>query len=445
MKSRTIVTLVLIAALTVPVASASTVPTHSADAPDAPGVANQVETATASESSGSSASAGGSTSSASATASSDDGSSSTTNYTRLYVSDRYHSVELEPGESDSFTVTVENGEDDPVTLSPHIVVPRVGERPVETSWVTVQLDDATLAAGAEREVTVEIDVPQSAELGRYHGSVAFTNETIRYPGRPPQPVHAVSFSTEVRKDPTVFVRSGQHTYAQIRAGDTYTHEIVVENTGDEAVPLNPEFASDRHRHFPNENTAERSWFAVDAPSEVPAGETATVTVTVSPPADASRGRYGTELTLGLKDPARPDDSEYWQRVNVRFQVWTQPDQPFEKSFDVTEGTENVTLRLSTGDRYGPESDTKPPSFDVTWVAPNGTTVDADRASRTTSGYVDLSGERNGATTQGAYATNGGQREFVYRVEDPPAGDWSVRIMPEHAVQFQYEIVRNEDG
>ena len=36
-------------------------------------------------------------------------------------------------------------------------------------------------------------------------------------------------------------------------------------------------------------------------------------------------------------------------------------------------------------------------------------------------------------------------EFVYRVEDPEAGSWDLQVMPENAIGFSYEIVRNESA
>ncbi|MDG5776351.1 hypothetical protein VB773_08005 [Haloarculaceae archaeon H-GB2-1] len=422
MNTKGIFALVLVAVLLVPAASASTVP--ASNALDDESVETEPQQATTGN------------------------DTQQTNYTRLYVDDGYRHLELKPGESDSFTVDVENGEDEAVTISPHVVIPRVGERPVEKSWVSVDVDDATIEPGAERTVNVTVEVPDDADLGRYQGWVAFTDETVSYPGRPPQPVHAVSFATEVTKDPTVFIRSGDHGYSQVQAGESYTHEIVVENTGEQAVPLNPELARQRHSHRPGANTVERSWFDIDSPNEVQPGETATVTVTVTAPADASRGHYDAELDLGLTDPARPEDRDYWQQVHLNFQVWTQPEDPFEKSVNVEEGTQNLTLTLTSNDRYDRNAaDTKPAQFDVAWVAPNGTTIDAERVSVTNSGHVDLgdADRRSGVQTDGAYATGGQNKEFVYRVDDPAAGNWTVRIMPEHAVQFGYEIVRDTDG
>lgn len=165
-------------------------------------------------------------------------------------------------------------------------------------------------------------------------------------------------------------------------------------------------------------------------------------MTVSPPADAERGSYRTELTLGLNDPARPDDQRGWQRLTLRTQVWTQPENPFTTGFSVGENTSDVSFVLNTGNGRSAGTDAPAPSFDVAFVAPNGTTVAAERTSLTKSGYVSLGNDRPRAAS-GTYASDGENREFRYALEAPAAGDWQVRIMPHNAMNFQYRIDRNQ--
>lgn len=364
------------------------------------------------------------------------------NYTRLYVDDQYKHLRLQPGESETVTISVENGEDEAVELSPQLFVPPRGERPIAEDWVSIETSDLELDAGERREFDVTVEVPEDANIERYGGAIALTDETISYPGRPAQPVNGVSLNVEVWQEPTVRVVSDTYVHSQVQAGDSFTREVVVKNTGDEAVPVNPQLATeDRYRPYDDRETLDRSWVSFDAPNEIPAGETGTIEVTVKPPADAERGDYRANVDLGLKDPARADQSSHWQRVNVRFQVWTQPEEPFQTSFDVSEQTDSVELQLSAG-QYGAEESASA-DFDVTFVAPDGTEVDAERVSVTNRGSVNLGENRRTADTDGTYATGGEQQTFRYRLEDPEDGSWSVKIMPENAMQFGYEIVRNE--
>lgn len=366
------------------------------------------------------------------------------NYTQLYVEDQYRSLELKPGESETVSVDVENGEDEPVTIRPHLFAPGVGEPPIEDDWVTISDTELRLDEGETVTVNVTVEIPEDAELGRYNGVLALTNETISYPGRPAHPVHSANLNVEVFKEPTVTIESGSYGHTQAKAGSTTTHEIVVKNTGDQAVPLNPQ-VSIRDHHRRGSQSLERSWFDISAPTEIEPGETATVEVTITPPSDADRGRYDTEIDLGIQDPARPSDDDHWQQVNLNVEVWEPPTEPFEREFEVDGDTESVTLTLSTHDRYRGD-DGPVPSFDVTFVSSNGTEVDAERVERSTSGHVSLADRAEPTqSADGVYSSGGAQQEFVYRVEDPAAGTWSAEIMPENAIEFEYDITRTESS
>lgn len=242
-------------------------------------------------------------------------------------------------------------------------------------------------------------------------------------------------------------QSERHIHSRIEAGSTYTREIVVRNTGDQPVPVSPELKTEERRHpRERERTLQRSWFEIDAPNAIQPGENATVTVAISPPADASRGRYEAELDLGLKDPARSERDSYWQQIHLAVAVWQQPEEPFETRFDVSEDTREVTLKLSARSSHhtGRDDAAAAGNFDVEFVAPNGTVIDAGRTRVTNSGHVDLGGGAR-ATRNGAYAVEGGEKTFHYRLAKPQSGTWSVRIMPEDTVRFEYEIVRDEAG
>jgi hypothetical protein len=371
----------------------------------------------------------------------------TENYTRLYIEDQHKHLELQPGETDSVTITVENGDDEAVDLSPHAVVSPRGQPPIEKRWLTIETDNTTLAAGETSEFNVTISVPDDAEIRRYGGTIALTDERIQLPRRPgpPRPVHGVSLNVEVWQEPTVHVNADRHLFSQVQAGESFSTNITIENTGEQAVPLNPQMnTDDRRRHSrPGERERlDRSWVSIDSPSEIDAGETETVEVTVAPPAGAERGNYNAEVDLGLTDPARNEDRSYWQEISLRFQVWTQPDNPFETGFEVTEDVNNATLELST-DGHTRNNGDGAADFDVTFVSPDGSEIVAERVQVVDTGHVSLGDERRIRKSDGTYATRSDQQTFRYRVTDPEAGMWSVRIMPENTMDFEYEITRNE--
>src|SRR6056297_123811 len=96
-------------------------------------------------------------------------SAAATNYTQLYVDEQYRSLELKPGESETVSVDVENGEDDAVTITPHLYTPKVGEPPLKEEWVSVSDDELTLDEGQTVTVNATIEIPNDAELGRFTG------------------------------------------------------------------------------------------------------------------------------------------------------------------------------------------------------------------------------------------------------------------------------------
>ncbi|SFG99386.1 hypothetical protein SAMN04488063_3509 [Halopelagius inordinatus] len=428
-KELLIAALVVLSAL--PVVAAQT-QSNSLDAPAVDTDAAAQTTAVASES-------------AAGSASSDDAE---WNYTNLYVDSENGYLDLKPGESEEFSVVVENEENDSVTVDPHLYVPPTSQDELDDSWVEID-GDTDIAAGEEAEFTVTVSVPEDAEIGRYSGMIAFTDERITYPGRPPRPVHAAQVGVEVWKEPTVRIRSETYVRGQVEAGDSITNEIVVENTGDSAVPLSPELADERShcRGSGCPLALDPSWVDIDAPSELSPGETATVSITLSPPADAERGRYDTQVDLGLKDPARDERNTHWQEVDLNYVVWRQPSEPFETSVEVSERADDLTLTLSPRSAHYSTGadDGDAAAFDVQFVSPSGETVDAERVRVSDNGHVDLGRSQPRATNDGEYAVRDGGTEFVYRVDDPEAGTWDVKITPHNAIGFSYELVREESS
>ncbi|MFT4889241.1 MAG: hypothetical protein ACI9YT_000150 [Halobacteriales archaeon] len=379
------------------------------------------------------------------------GTNESDEYVRLYIDDDYRHVELKPGQSESFSITVENGDDHPVDVSPHVFVPKMGsQRPVKPDWVSIDPSDVTLDPGEERTFDVTVDVPEDAELARYRGTIAFTNETVSYENRPPRPVHAAGFALTVFKEPLVRITQGNYLSARVQAGDTVTRTITIENTGDQAVPLNPQLdiGSSRHYHSPgNDQELQRSWIRIDAPAQVPAGESVDVQVTIDVPEQAATGDYDTEFSLGLKDPHRRDDRGYWQRIGLSLQVWEQPDRPFETTVAVREDTEtmSITVEANRYYRHQQRSSMERPTFDVVFVAPNGTVVTPEKVTRTQSGGVNLAEDRQGGADDGPYMTGGERYEVTYRISKPQSGEWTVRIMPHNVMHFGYEITQESSS
>jgi len=111
---------------------------------------------------------------------------------------------------------------------------------------------------------------------------------------------------------------------------------------------------------------------------------------------------------------------------------------------VSESTTNATLKLNANRHRAVETG-QDADFEVTFVSPDGEEIEAERASVTDSGRVNLGAQRRPSQTEGTYATGGSHQTFTYELDDPAAGEWSVRIMPTNTMDFEYELTRTEDN
>ena len=345
--------------------------------------------------------------------------------TDLEIDPPRSSLELEPGESDSVEITIQNDDEATAELDPAYLELDQAPEQIPEEWVSIDAPDS-VESGESATATVTVSVPDDAEANRMFGLVRFTNETDADANSlPVDYAHVTLLSLEVDREPTVFVRSERYVRGQVETGETLTRTIVVENTGDEAVPIDPELeARDGHcRGSGCPQSLDDSWVSIDAPASVGPGETAEVTVTVAPPTGVDSASYDGRLTLGIDDPARPEDDDHWQRIRLRLDVWSQPDDPIEQSFAVREGDDTVTMTLTARTDERPE-------FDVAFVSPSGEVVEISPVSVTKRGNVDLVEDRRDGRTR---------YEFTYEFEPPESGEWTVRIMPYDTPRFGFEI------
>jgi len=159
---------------------------------------------------------------------------------------------------------------------------------------------------------------------------------------------------------------------------------------------------------------------------------------------SNTGDQAVPVNLGISDPNRADDRGYWQQVDLNFQLWTEPDEPFETTFSVSESTTNATLELNTNRHRAAETG-QDADFEVTFVSPDGEEIEAERSQLTDSGRVNLGALRRPSQTDGTYASQGSHQTFTDELDDPAAGEWAVRIMPTKTMDFEYEFTRTEDN
>jgi len=165
----------------------------------------------------------------------------------------------------------------------------------------------------------------------------------------------------------VFLSSGQFLGDEVRAGETTTRTAVVENAADGPVSVAPVVVSERGscRGSSPPGALPGEWVTVDAPTEIAPGEPVRIEFTVAPPEGADVGRYGAEYTLGIDDPARPDDDDYWQQADLEVGVWRVPGESITRSFEVRAEDDAETVTLSA------RTDGERPGFRVALVSPIG--------------------------------------------------------------------------
>ena len=195
--------------------------------------------------------------------------------------------------------------------------------------------------------------------------------------------------------PPVIQMQPSYIHDRVESGKPYTYEIHLQNTGDEDIKINPELGMERwYRYEMMAPAFEDDAITMDAPSVVPAGGTATVTVHLGVPAGA-KGNYEGGIDLNFDDS--PLDE--WDRmVHLSFNVWTQPTEPFRRAFRA-EIAAPITIEV-TSDRYrydmcgggssGSGKDEEP-SFGVTLTRPNGEAVPLTRTMAAYHGSVNLGG------------------------------------------------------
>ncbi len=361
---------------------------------------------------------------------------------KLWISPRYKYLQLKPGEVKEFTVRVKNRGNNETTLSPKLEVLPFAEYLLEDDWIEIIPEEATLGAGEETTFTVKITIPQDADIGSYNAMLAFTNETYTRGGFPMK-VNSLTLGVSVWKPPVIKILQ-RYVRDRVEAGGSYTYEIKLENTGDEAMAISPKFGSTRMGRCiglgcPAE--LEEAWVSVTSPDKVEAGSKATVTIVVDMPVEA-KGTYQGVVSLGIDDPSlRGGDQE----VRLNLLVWQQPASPYEKSFAVPEGSSKVSIEVGVN-QYAYEKfssiNEEEPSFTVTLVSPEGSEISpAARKTVVTSvinlgaGYLPPWEEES----SGLYRVERINYKETFILEDPVPGGWTLRVMPSNAAKFEYTI------
>jgi len=361
----------------------------------------------------------------------------TPNFTKLEISPQYGNFMLQPGNSKEMTVTIKNKENKTVSVKPNTVMMPYSQYNLDPEWISVKPGSAEIPAGGSQKFTVKVSVPSDATSGNSGAQIAFTNETIPVPYPMPVPsyVHVFQLSVDVWTTPKIQI-APQYIYDSLQAGKEYDYEIKLKNIGNESINIDPKLSNDNYGQMPTAFTDDA--ITISAPSKVPAGATEVVKVHVNVPKD-SKGNYNGGINLNIDDPSI---REYEGRVQLSFNVWRQPTEPFVKIFTM-EKTAPLTIEISSGYSnpypYGMGTNKIMPSFETKLVGPSGN-ASLKITKTVIRGGVSMGGEMPPweLDSKGIYQENSVQLIETYKTNGTK-GEWKLEVLPNNTERFDYSI------
>jgi len=376
-----------------------------------------------------------------------------TDFQKLQISPRHSNMELMPGESDEITVTVTNKDNVTMSLDPKVVDQPYSEYVFDEDWITITPASAELGPDDEVEFTISVSIPDDAERGHYGLQVAFTEDVMPTPYPSPYPMYlnALDLFISVWSPPVIQIQPS-YIYDRVESGKEYDYTVNLKNIGEDAIEINPKLGGERFYGYAMGmvQAFEDDAITIDAPPVVPAGGTATVTLHLSVP-EGAKGRYEGGLDLDINDPSI---DEWNGMIHLSFEVWTQPTEPFVKTFAV-EIAEPITIEITSqqyrhytcGGESGGSKDEEP-SFDVTLKKTSGDDVTLTRTMAAYAGSVNLGGSDCippwEIDSSGMYDES--RTSYVERyTADGTVGELELGILPRYAEAFDYTITIGDAG
>jgi hypothetical protein len=386
-------------------------------------------------------------------------------FEKIRVDPAYKYLELKPGDSKNFTVTVENKDNRTIELKPKPLITPYTENFINESWVSISPSEKALKPGEKQEFQVKIDIPKDADLGNYAVLIAFTEKVPEgdvagyYPSFP----GTMQLNVQVWVKPSVQILT-PYVNDLVEAGKDYTYEIKLRNTGDKDIAISPELTEEGGIIYA-ENVATSAGMPqqafgdnairVEAPDKIKAGQTAIVKLTLTVPANA-KGSYSGSLDLNIDDPGI---REYEEIVSLSFHVLPVPEKPYENTFDV--GTDGpITLEIKAY-QYGYGLYTTggnrnlKPSFNVSLIDPSGNEVTPVLVNTKYSGSITIVDDtypqplypvpymsrfRDNMKTSDHGNYQGGTTTFVETYTVPGAmGKWTLSVLPKNTENFEYTV------
>jgi hypothetical protein len=393
-------------------------------------------------------------------------------FEKIRVDPAYKYLELEPGDSKNFTVTIENKDNKTIELKPKPVITPYTENFINESWISISPSEKALKPGEKQEFQVKVNIPKDAGLGNYAVLIAFTEKVPEgdvagsYPNFP----GTMQLNIQVWVKPSVQILT-PYVNDLVEAGENYTYEIKLRNTGSKDIAISPELTEGGGIIYAESAASSAGMpqhafgndaIRVESPDKIKAGQTAIVKLTLAVP-DNAKGSYSRNIDLNIDDPGI---REYEGMVSLSFRILPVPGKPYENTFEA--GTDDpITLEIRAN-QYGYGLYTTggnlnlTPSFNVSLTDPSGNKVTPSLVNTKYSGSITIVDdtfpqpsyplpymssrvagnmmETGNMETKNQGSYQGGTTTFVKTYTAPGAvGKWKLSIYPENIESFDYTV------
>ncbi|OEU42499.1 hypothetical protein BGV40_09225 [Methanosarcina sp. Ant1] len=162
-------------------------------------------------------------------------------FDKIKVDPAYKYLQMKPGDSENFTVTVENNDNKTIELKPRTLITPYTENFVNESWISINPSEKALKPGEKEEFEVKVSIPKDANVGSYAVLIAFTEKVPEgdvagyyqsFPG-------TMQLNVQVWIPPTVQILT-PYVNDLVEAGKSYTYEVKLKNTGNQDIAISPE-------------------------------------------------------------------------------------------------------------------------------------------------------------------------------------------------------------
>ena len=424
-------------------------------------------------------------------------------FEKIKVDPAYKYLQLKPGDSENFTVTVENNDNKTIELKPRTLITPYTENFIGESWISISPSEKALKPGEKEEFEVKVSIPKDANVGSYAVLIAFTEKVPEgdvagyyqsFPG-------TMQLNVQVWIPPTVQILT-PYVNDLVEVGKSYTYEVKLKNTGNQDIAISTEltegggiiyYGSAASSTVPpptvpsstvsdstvsdstvsdstvSDSTVSSSIMSpsagpaqafgkeaitVEAPEKIKAGQTDVVKLKLAVPANA-KGSYSGSLDLHINDPGISNGGT----VPLSFRILPVLKEPYETSFEARTD-DPITIGI-TAYQYGYGMYTTggnrglTPSFNVNLKDPSVNKVTPTLINTKSSGSINIIDDTYPqlrplldvsskiAGNMEAYnqgSYQGGTTTFVETYTVPGAtGKWTLSILLKNTENFEYSI------